>query len=184
MPLDPNLVYGTMVGSWIAHLAIPVAVLIAVQQIGPDNWKLWFILGCVGLSLVWQAMWLTVLQTSSCSGIKNVKGLAIGSLIAAAITACMTLIPVYIEPMRLIVSQLLISHKTLLTPAVAHVNDALVDSGNKILSASLQTGGAAITPEEYEAQTAQEIAYGTSYWAAFAGAYGIGIGSLFAATCV
>ena len=209
MPLDPNLVYGTMVGSWIAHLAIPVAVLIAVQQVGPDNWKLWFILGCVGLSLLWQAMWLTVLQTSSCSGIKNVKGLAIGSLIAAAITAGMTLIPVYIEPMRLIVSQLLISHKTLLTPAVAHVNDALVDSGNKIFSASIlqnnpeptapamnhalnsgdptapaQYGGAAITPDEYETQTAQEIAYGTSYWAAFAGAYGIGIGSLFAATCV
>jgi hypothetical protein len=195
MPLDPNLVYGTMVGSWIAHLAIPVAVLIAVQQIGPDNWKLWFILGCVGLSLVWQAMWLTVLQTSSCEGIKNVKGIAIGSIVAAAITACMTLIPVYIEPMRLIVSQLLISHKTLLTPAVAHVNDALIDSGNKIFSASIQQnnpeptapaqyGGAAITPDEYETQTAQEIAYGTSYWAAFAGAYGIGIGSLFAATCV
>lgn len=184
MPLDPNLVYGTMVGSWIAHLGIPIAVSVAVRNSGVENWKLWFLIGCVCVSLVWQAMWLTVLQTSTCQGVKNVKGIVIGSLIAAVITALMILIPVFIEPMRLIVSQLIISHKALLTPADAHVNDALVDSGNKILSASMQVGGAAITPEEYEAQTTQEIAYGTSYWAAFAGAYGIGLGSLYAATCV
>jgi len=48
---------------------------------------------------------------------------------------------------------------------------------------AIQKGGAAITPEEYETQTFQEIAIGASYWAAFAGAYGVGIGSLSAATC-
>jgi hypothetical protein len=97
--------------------------------------------------------------------------------------AVMVAIPIYVEPMRLVVSQLFMSHKALLTPAIAHVNDALVDSGKKILGASLQVGGA-ITPEQYEDQTAQEISLGASYWAAFAGAYGIGVGSLFAASCV
>ena len=194
MPLDTNLLYGTMVGSWIGHLAIPVVTRIAVRQLEFADWKLWFIVGCVGLSLLWQAMWLTVLQTSTCQGVKNVKGIATGSAIAAAITAVMVALPVYVEPLRLIVSQLFISHKALLTPAIAHVNDALVESGTKVLSASLQAGGGAsflgpgvaraITPDEYEDQTSQEIALGTSYWAAFAGAYGLGIGSLFAASCV
>jgi hypothetical protein len=183
MPLDANLLYGTMVGSWIGHLAIPVVTRIAVRQLEFANWKIWFIIGCVGLSLLWQAMWLTVLQTSTCQGVKNVKGIATGTAIAAIITAVMVAIPVYVEPLRLIVSQLFISHKTLLTPAFARVNDALVESGTKVLNASLQTGGA-LTPDEYETQTSQEIALGTSYWAAFAGAYGIGIGSLFAASCV
>lgn len=172
-----------MVGSWIGHLAIPVVTRIAVRQLEFANWTLWFIVGCVGLSLLWQAMWLTVLQTSTCQGVKNVKGIAIGSAIAAAITAVMIALPVYVEPLRLIVSQLFIRHKTLLTPAFARVNDALVEAGSKVMSASLQTGGA-LTPDEYEDQTSQEIALGTSYWAAFAGAYGIGIGSLFAASCV
>ena len=184
MPLDANLLYGTMVGSWIGHLAIPVVTRIAVRQLEFADWKLWFIVGCVGLSLLWQAMWLTVLQTSTCQGVKNVKGIATGSAIAATITAVMVALPVYVEPLRLIVSQLFISHKALLTPAIAHVNDALVESGTKVLHASLQSGGGAITPDEYEDQTSQEIALGTSYWAAFAGAYGIGIGSLFAASCV
>ena len=184
MPLDTNLLYGTMVGSWIAHLAIPAAIMVAIRQLGLSDWKLWFLLGCVGLSLLWQAMWLTVLQTSTCQGVKNVKGIAIGTTISSAIMALMIAIPIYIEPMRLVVSQLFLSHKALLTPEIAHVNDALVDSGKKILDASLQVGGAAITPEEYEAQTAQEIVFGTSYWAAFAGAYGIGVGSLFAASCL
>ena len=59
MPLDTNLLYGTMVGSWIGHLAIPVVTRIAVRQLEFADWKLWFIVGCVGLSLLWQAMWLT-----------------------------------------------------------------------------------------------------------------------------
>jgi hypothetical protein len=182
MALDTNLLYGTMVGSWIAHLAIPVAIMMVARQM--TNWKLWFLAGCVGASLLWQAMWLTVLQTSTCQGVKNVRGIATGSTISAVIMAIMVAIPIYVEPMRLVVSQLFMSHKALLTPAIANVNDALVDSGKKILGASLQVGGGAITPEEYEAQTAQETALGTSYWAAFAGAYGIGIGSFFAASCV
>jgi hypothetical protein len=181
MALDTNLLYGTMVGSWIAHLAIPMAIMMAVRQM--QNWKLWFLAGCVGASLLWQAMWLTVLQTSTCQGVKNVRGIATGSTISAVIVAIMVAIPIYVEPMRLVVSQLFMSHKGLLTPAIANMNDALVDSGKKIMGASLQVGGA-ITSDEYETQTAQEIALGASYWAAFAGAYGIGVGSLFAASCV
>jgi len=111
----------------------------------------------------------------------------------------MIAIPAFIEPMRLLVSQLFFRHKTLLTPQLAEMNKILIETGQRVLEKSLtedarreaeakadivvQHGGAAISPDEYERQTFQEIASGASYWAAFAGAYGIGVGSLIAAKC-
>ena len=135
-------------------------------------------------------MLLAILQASSCEGIKDYGRIATAAAIGALITAGMVSIPSFFESMRLIVSQLFFSHKPLLTPQLAKINNILTDAGHDVLKASLttdpgtkQTGGAAITLDEYDTQTFQEIASGASYWSAFAGAYGIGIGSLFAASC-
>ena len=187
-----------MAGSWIAHLAIPFGTAMLVRSMGriPAMTKvLIFLAICTAISFICQFSFLAILQSSSCEGIKDYGKIFVAAMIAASITAVMIAIPAFYEPMRLVVSNLFISHKTLLTPELAEINDILTKAGNDVLKASLsadpvvapvpvvQQGGAAITPEEYEHQTFQEIAVGASYWAAFAGAYGIGIGSLTAATC-
>lgn len=202
MPLDTNLLYGEMAGSWIAHLAIPFATFMFVKALPymePMPRMLIFLGVCTVLSFACQFGFLAILQSSSCKGVKDYTSIATGSVIAALITAAMIAIPVFVEPMRLVVSQLLFRHKTLLTPQLARMNDILLETGERVLKASLteeaaakaaadadrivQSGGAAISPEEYETQTFQEIAIGASYWGAFAGAYGIGLGSLVAAKC-
>jgi len=191
MPLDINLLYGEMAGSWIAHLAIPFGTAMLVRNIGrmPAMTKvLIFLAICTGLSFICQFAFLAILQSSSCAGVSDYGKIGVGAAIAASITAAMIAIPVFIEPMRLVVSNLFISHKALLTPELAKINDILTKAGDDVLKASMsadavQKGGAAITPEEYDDQTFQEISVGASYWSAFAGAYGIGIGSLTAATC-
>jgi len=200
MALDSNLLYGEMVGSFLAHMAIPLlmSMLVGVLPYMMLQQKLLVFLAlCVGLSFVCQLGFLTIMQAISCQGIKDVRSIATGAGIAACITAVMIAIPAFVEPMRLVVSQLFMTHKTLLTPELAKINDILIDAGDRVMKASipaktnldnsdpmpLQTGGAAITVMEYEAQTFQEITNGVMYWSGFAGAYGIGLGSLLAAKC-
>jgi len=115
---------------------------------------------------------------------KDYGGVTMGAMLCAVITGAMVAIPGFMEPMRLVVSQLFGDHKTLLTPELARMNDLITKTSQDVMRASLgvQKGGA-ITQEEYDVQTFQEITTGASYWAAFAGAYGIGLGSLLAAKC-
>jgi hypothetical protein len=199
MPLDTNLMYGEMVGSAFAHIAIPMGIVLVL------NWlpymslskRTWLLLGfTVLLSFVFQFGFLTFLQASSCQGVKNYASIGLGSLIAAGVTGIMIAIPTFFEPLRLLVSQLFGDHKPLLTPELANINNMVERAGTEFYKASeiplpqqrgaplpVQQGGAALTIDEYEKQTLNEIQIGVSYWAAFAGAYGIGLGSLIAATC-
>ena len=191
MPLDTNLMYGEMVGSAFAHIAIPMGIVLVL------NWlpymslskRTWLLLGfTVLLSFLFQFGFLTFLQASSCQGVKNYTSIGMGALIAAGVTGIMIAIPTFFEPMRLLVSQLFGDHKPLLTPELARINNEVEQAGIKFFKAStvplpVQGGGAALTIDNYEKQTLNEIQIGVSYWAAFAGAYGIGLGSLVAATC-
>ena len=191
MPLDTNLMYGEMVGSAFAHIAIPMGIVLVL------NWlpymslskRTWLLLGfTVLLSFVFQFGFLTFLQASSCQGVKNYTSIGMGALIAAGVTGIMIAIPTFFEPMRLLVSQLFGDHKPLLTPELANINNVVERAGTEFYKAStvplpVQGGGAALTIDNYEKQTLNEIQIGVSYWAAFAGAYGIGLGSLVAATC-
>jgi hypothetical protein len=56
-----------------------------------------------------------------------------------------------------------------------------VQVGGSRNPATLQT--AALLQKDYDYQTFKEIAIGAGFWAAFGGAYGVGIGSLYAAKC-
>lgn len=191
MALDTNLLYGEMVGSWLIHMAIPFAVFMFINALPYMDLmpRMILFLGvCALLSGICQAGFLAMLQSSTCGGIKDYRSIGVGAMLCAVITAIMIAIPTFVEPMRLVVSQLFFRHKTLLTPQLAHMDAILRDTGEKVLKASLteevvQKGGAAISPDEYEKQTFQEIAAGASYWGAFAGAYGVGLGSLIAAKC-
>lgn len=182
MPLDSSLLYGEMAGSWLCHLAVPLVAATAVTAIGglTMSQKALTLLGItVVVSFIVQFGFLVFLQQSACNGVKDYMRILKGACVAMVITAVMVAIPLFWETGRLMVSQLLVDHKTLLTPAEAAINDELIDTSKKVIS---QTGGA-LTGSEYDAQTFTEMMYGAAYWSAFAGAYGIGAGSLIASRC-
>ena len=175
-----------MAASWIAHLAIPFGASMLVRSLfDTSDLKILIFIGmCAALSFLCQFGFLLILQASSCGGVKAYANVAKGAFIAMLITTGAIMIPTYSESMRLVVSQLFGDHKSLLTPEMARQHDAVVDAADRVVpSAPAQVGGAALTHHDYETQTFQEIAFGASYWGAFAGTYGIGIGSLFSAKC-
>ena len=194
MPLDQNLLYGEMFGSSLAHVAIAYGTYLLVNNssIVAMATKVGVFLALFTVfSFVCQYAFLTTLQSSSCDGVKDYGKVFTGAMISAIITAGMVAVPAYVEPLRLVVSRLGMSHKTLLTPKLAAMYEEAAKGATAVFQASTGVDAAvaatgsssAITAEEYDAQTLQEIACGAAYWGAFAGAYGIGIGSLTAATC-
>jgi hypothetical protein len=193
MGLDTNLLYGEMFGSWLIHLSFPVlaSVIIGLLPYQPLSTRIWMLLGfTVLLSAVTQFGFLAYLQSAACGGVKDYAPVATGAGIATVITATMTAIPLFVQPLRLAVSQLFVSHKALLTPELAAFNKLMTDASIKTgeIVGSKQEGGGLelpkpLPPTDYEEQTLKEMMIGASYWAAFAGAYGIGFGSLMNTTC-
>lgn len=186
--MDTGLLYGEMVGSAIMHAAIPFAAVLIIKTFRdalPPQISLLFLAFCIVGSFFVQMAFLAMLQANACSGIKNFAGIANGAGIAALITGGLVAIPVFLEPMRLMVSHLFFDHQVLLTPQLQKVHDIIAKAGTDVMIASgsdKQKGGS-LSHEEYEKQTLNEISTGTSYWIAFAGAYGVAFGSLMAATC-
>lgn len=191
MPLDTGLLYGEMVASAIAHIAIPFAVMLiigAMPYMVPFQKSLVFIGLVVLLSFLAQIGFLMILQVNACSGLNNFSGIVRGSVIAAIITAVMIAIPVFIEPMRVMISQYFIKHRTMMTVEEKRHAEIIVAAANQLGQANrvpvMVGGGPELSTIEYEDQTLREISAGTSYWGAFAGAYGVAFGSLVAATCI
>jgi hypothetical protein len=186
MPLDTGLLYGEMVGSAIMHAVIPYAAILLIQSLRdviPKQTAMVFLGLCVSVSFLIQMGFLTVLQANACSGVKNFGGIAYGAFIAAIITGVLVAIPVFIEPMRHMVSQLFFEHQVLLTPELKVIHDIVAKAGADIEKTAPTMVGGAISDEDYEEQTLYEISAGSSYWGAFAGAYGVAFGSLMAASC-
>ena len=185
MPLDTNLLYGEMLASAIAHAAIPFAavLLIGILPYFDFGYKpLLFLVICVGLSLLVQFAFMLILQVSACSGLNNIVSVSYGAFISAIISAIMYAIPVYLTPMRYMVSQLFMDHRVRMTSDMARAHDIVTRAALDLTSVQSQKGGA-LESKEYEEQTMHEISAGSSYWGAFAGAYGVALGSLIAATC-
>lgn len=191
MPVDPNMLYGEMAGSWLVHMAIPVgvAVLLSILPYMELQRKvLLLVVISAAISGLVQFGFITALQASACSGVKDYQTIFTAAGVCALITAAMTALPAYVEPLRLTISQLFGTHKSLLTPAMSRINAVISDAGTEIASAAMdkevvQHGGAALTLPEYEAQVFRETMIGAAYWSAFAGAYGVGIGSMIATKC-
>lgn len=190
MPLNMSLLYGEMAGSWLIHLGIPVIASVVVTAIpGLSRALLPFLLIVTLLSFILQFVLLLPLQSTSCKGVHNLKSIAMGAAGSAVLTGVMTAIPLYYEPARLLVSQLVVSHRFVATPETERENEAIAAAtavlrgvqGTRTGSESKTEGG--ISLEEYATQTWTEQIIGASYWAAFAGAYGIGLSSLFVAKC-
>ena len=196
--MDTNLLYGEMAGSWLVHLAIPAAVAVLFSYLPSMSTKTrGYILlgGTVLLSFLVQAGLLTSLQAAACKGVKDYGSIFTGAAIAAVITAVLAAIPIFFEPMRLAVSQIFIRHMPELTRRGAEVDEIAITAaevyGNAVRTETetpvrtetpVQRGGA-LTSEQYAEQERRELTIGTAYWTAFAGAYGIGLGSLISAKC-
>jgi len=191
MPVDTNLMYAEMAGSWLVHLAIPigVSVLISVMGYMPLSQKIMLLIAITAaISGLVQLGFLAAMQASACSGVKDYQSIATAAGLSAVLTAGMVAVPAYVPSMRLTVSQLFGPHLSLLTPAMAKINNVIAEASKEVTEASLsalpkQVGGAALNFVEYEAQEFKEVMIGAAYWAAFAGAYGIGVGSMIATKC-
>jgi hypothetical protein len=194
-----------MAGSALVHAAVPLLVASVISMMPYTSlWRrtMTLFISVVVISFIIQLAFLVGLQMISCQGIKNYGILLSGALIGAALTAAMVAFPTFIESMRLVVSQLFMNHKSLLTEKMAAIDAATTDAGLNVFRAEVneakqleetavqkggavinQRGGGSLSQEQYEHQTLKEMMIGSSYWAAFAGAYGVGIGSLIAVKC-
>ncbi len=195
--MDTNLLYGEMAGSWLVHLAIPAAVAVLFSYLPSMSTKTrGYILlgGTVLLSFLVQAGLLTSLQAAACKGVKDYGSIFTGAAIAAVITAVLAAVPIFFEPMRLAVSQIFIRHMPELTKGAVDVENIASAAGEAYAAtarreegqqgvALLNQRGGALTSEQYAEQERRELTIGTAYWTAFAGAYGIGLGSLISAKC-
>jgi hypothetical protein len=184
MPLDTGLLYGEMIAAAVLHIAFPFAAVLIVSALpymALFQKSLVFIGLVVTLSFLSQLGFMTILQVNSCSGINNFSGIFKGAIIGAIITAVMISIPVFIQPMRTMISQYFIKHNTLMTGDAQRRADIVANAAEQLAAVPMKGGGGII---EFEDQTFREMSAGSSYWGAFAGAYGIAFGSLLSATCI
>jgi len=94
----------------------------------------------------------------------------------------MIAIPVFVQPMRTMISQYFIKHTMLLTGDAQRRAEIVANAAEQLAAVPMKGGGTNIL--EFEDQTFREISAGSSYWGAFAGAYGVAFGSLVSVTCI
>lgn len=226
MPINSNLLYGEMAASGFINVALAifggflVSSLAQMFEISDVIRSLILLAFIVGLSTAIQYGLFVALQANSCGKVTNYGAIAKATGQGALITAIMVAIPLFAEPMRLVVSEALAQfgigggHQMPLTPTLAFAQQQIEKAASNIAAYtatgpvsfakspevftiaelnkpknvkeeeenSTQVGGA-LTPQQYQDQTNREKYIGAAFWAAFAGAYGIGLGSLHAGTC-
>lgn len=195
MAVDSSLLYWDMVVSFLLNLVGPLAIATLFSGVlspYPLTTRVWLlILASAVYAFVINMCVLTFLQTTSCNGLKDFSGILAGAGISGALALFSMWVPSIWEGLRLAISQVFVDHHALLTPSEAVSESVIVNAGRQLLTpvadenltAIKQSGGKRLTPEEYDDQTFSEIKAAMSYMSAFAGAYGIGIGSRYAVTC-
>jgi hypothetical protein len=192
MALDLNLLYGEMAVSALFHGMMPFIVFALSQNVlsmTRNSYIITLIVTCVILSFVFQFGFLTALQQSTCKGVKDIASIAKGSAMGALTTAIMLAIPVFVEPMRLMVTSLPIigtAHNITLDPKDAKNQAVIFGAAKEVIGSPTPAAPIRTQPtdQELETQTRREMAMGGAYWSAVAGAYGVGIGCMYAtASC-
>jgi hypothetical protein len=197
MPINSSLLYGEMAASGLINVTLAIFGGFLVSSLAQmfdltDLWRSLILLAfIVGLSTAIQYGLFVALQANSCGKVTNYSAIAKATGQGALITAIMVAIPLFVEPMRLVVSEALAQfgigggHQVPLTPALELQQDAIINAAQKIAAVdekSIMNGGA-LNPQQFADQINREKYIGAAFWAAFAGAYGIGLGSLHAGTC-
>jgi hypothetical protein len=188
MALDLNLLYGEMAVSAALHGMLPFIVFAMSQNLVVmtrySYISILFVL-CVVMSFIFQFGFLTALQQSTCNGVKDLGSIAKGAAVAALTTGVMLAIPVFVEPMRLMVTSLPvigIPHLMRLDPKDAKNQTVIYGAAKEVTDSVTPPNPVHTQPNELqiETQTRKEMAFGGAYWTAIAGAYGIGIGCMMA----
>lgn len=188
MPLDMNLMYGEMAGSAAIHGILPIlfTVMYSFNTIDFTNLQYMLILlaFCTIMSFVVNFAFLTALQASTCDGVKNISSISAGAALGAIITTILVALPANMEWARLMVTSVFgMKHNILLSEQDVKNQDILQGAAAKIFDVPDQ-GSVKQTQQTQVVQTRREIAVGSIYWMAFAGAYGIAAGSMISAsTC-
>jgi hypothetical protein len=159
-----STIYIWMATSALLHLAAPQFLRFVQSQAT-------LLLSAVMISLVVNIVVHGILQYQSCAGAFSMARVGKGAAIGTAITAAMAAIPIYSEGARRLVSELFIRHQ----PIQGVTEPPCATDCDK--------PPAPLELEAFRQQEFAEMRTGMSYWAAFAGAYGISIGGLFSATC-
>ena len=151
MPISSSLLYGEMAASGFINVAFAIfggflvstlAQMIEMTEVVRSLILLAFV---VGLSTAIQYGLFVALQANSCGKVTNYGAIAKATGQGALITAIMVAIPLFVEPMRLVVSEALAQfgigggHQVPLTPALEVQQTAIIDAAHKI--ASVQGGG-------------------------------------------
>lgn len=196
--MDMYALYGEALGSFLLHGAL---VFVVVSLLSSLDSRVQFYIGFVVLmaagSFVINGGLLTVLHQLTCSGVKNVAGILKGAGVSAAVTAVMSALPFFIEPLRLVVSQIVMPHRYLAIPARVEAESVLKEAATQVQELAASTG--TLAPEarvsqsgegvgslpaaEYAIQTLQEARVAASYLSAFAGAYGMALGAQWSGQC-
>jgi hypothetical protein len=240
MPISSSLLYGEMAASGLINVAFAifggflVSLLSQMMEMTEVVRSLILLAFIVGMSTAIQYGLFVALQANSCGKVTNYGAIAKATGQGAVITAIMVAIPLFVQPMRLIVSEALAQlgigsgHQVPLDPAMAFAQKQIKQAaeniaayavkGPSLLSTSINPlegmitnslpsahsesdkpttsesvnsdeeentimVGGALNPQQFQDQTNREKYIGAAFWAAFAGAYGIGLGSLHAGTC-
>jgi len=194
-----NLIWGEMFGSWLLHLFIPFFMSRIVTSMFYDTTVFNRMMILIGFTMIFsfilQFILLIIIQSSSCGTVKHFDYISYGSIIGTIIVGAMMCVPAFVEPMRVVVSQLYAPHKPLMTPQLEELQKQLLyislpheqkggASPEKEQPESKEVKEVQETPQQkYDKQTFNEFTIGSALWAAFGGAYGVGIGSLYAGKC-
>lgn len=183
--------YGEMAGSAAIHGILPILFFTIISTfntnlVGLSNMQyiLIFLAFCTIMSFIVNFAFLTGLQASTCGGVKNISSISAGAGIGALITAVLVALPANMEWARLMVTSIFgMKHNIVLSEQDVKNQDILQGAAAKIFETPDQ-GTVKMTSQMKEIQTYREIAVGSVYWMAFAGAYGIAAGSMMSAsTC-
>lgn len=201
MGLDTGTIGAMMATSAVLHLAV---VFVIGRMFASMQSKIAILVFVIIASAIIQAVYMTVMQSLSCGGVKNPTGILVGWLASVGFTTFFAALPVFISGLRLTISEGYASifggligiqgHRPLMLPrdiadakAIATAAVAVVskepDAAAAAASASDIASKIGLTEEQYAAQTLTEIVRGMSFMTGFAGAYGVGVGTFYAGAC-
>lgn len=196
MAMDMYTLYGEAAASFLFHGAL---VFLAATAAAPFKGAAFYVVFATTMaigSFLINGGLLTVLHQLTCSGVKNVSGIFKGAGVSAALAVVMSVLPYFIEPLRLVISQMVMPHRYLAIPARLEAEEALKTAATRVhelggdttvapeVRAPLAGEGVGSLPaDDYATQTLQEARVAASYLAAFAGAYGMALGAQWTSQC-
>jgi hypothetical protein len=125
-----NLVIGEMFASGMLHGIMPFVLAMGIMRFMGDAAPFNRILTLAGLivaiSFLLHIFFMLILQSTNCGSIVDFGAVIRASIFGALIVGALLSVPLTIESVRLMVSQVIMPHYPLLTPGLATLNKELI----------------------------------------------------------